>query len=130
MAAKALAGLIACAPFGAAMAGAGAAGAAGITWVLVEQNGAPFAQRATLVFAADGQISGQAPCNRFYFTNSASLPRFETGPIAATRMACPELESEEAFFEALQGMRTGEIQGNVLVLRNPTGDEMVFKASG
>lgn len=126
IAAKALAGLVACAPFGAAMAGADAAGT---PWVLVEQNDAPFAQRATLIFGADGQISGQAPCNRFFFTNSASLPRFETGPIAATRMACRELESEGAFFQALQEMQTGEIQGDVLILRNPTGGEMVFKAS-
>ena len=126
VATKALAGLIACAPVGAATAGANATGT---TWVLFEQNGAPFAQRATLIFGTDGQISGQAPCNRFNFTNSASLPGFEPGPIAATRMACPELESEDAFFETLQEMHSAELQGDVLILRNPIGDEMIFKAS-
>lgn len=44
-------------------------------------------------------------------------------------MACPELESEDAFFETLQEMRSAELQGDVLILRNPIGDEMIFKAS-
>ncbi|WP_299722961.1 META domain-containing protein [uncultured Tateyamaria sp.] len=105
-------------------------GAAGITWTLIEQNGAPFPARATLVFGEDGRVSGQAPCNRFTFTNDLPYPWFESGPVAATKMACPDLEAEGAFLKNLSAMTRvilGE-DGN-MTMANDEGGEMVFTAS-
>ncbi len=105
-------------------------GAAGFTWTLVEQNGAPFSQRATLIFGEDGQVSGQAPCNRFTFTNTLPYPWFETGPVAATKMACPDLDAEDAFFTTLGGMTRAILgEDGKMTMANDEGGEMVFKAS-
>lgn len=103
-------------------------GGAGVTWTLVEQNGAPFTARATLEFGEDGQVSGQAPCNRFSFTNGLPYPWFETGPIAATKMACPDLQAEAAFFKALSAMTRAILSEGTMTMANDEGGEMVFKA--
>lgn len=104
-------------------------GEPGSTWTLVELNGAPFAARATLSIDKDGRVSGQAPCNRFTSSNSVTASNFDTGPIAATRMACPDLEAEAVFFKALNAMNKVDVQGDTLVLRDDADGEMVFKAS-
>lgn len=104
-------------------------GASGVTWTLVEINGAPFAARATLVFGQDGQVAGQAPCNRFGFTNNLPYPWFETGPIAATKMACPDLAAENAFLANLGAMTRVVLGDDGMVMANDDGGEMVFTAS-
>ena len=104
-------------------------GEPGATWTLVELNGAPFAARATLSIAENGQVSGQAPCNRFTSSNSVTYPTFDTGPSAATRMACPDLDSEAAFFTALNAMTSADVQGDTLILCGDADGQMVFKAS-
>ncbi len=104
-------------------------GGAGSTWTLVELDGAQFAQRATLVFGEDGQVSGQAPCNGFTFTNGVPYPWFETGPIAATKMACPNLEAETTFFATLSAMTRVVIAEGRMVMANDEGGEMVFTPS-
>ncbi len=96
-------------------------------WTLIERDGTPFMARATLTIGQDGRISGQAPCNRFSTTNLASYPRFAPGPILATRMACPDLQAESAFFKTLSAMTHAEILQDTLTLRNERGAEMVFK---
>ncbi len=102
--------------------------APGQTWVLQELDGAPFAARATLVFPEAGKIAGQAPCNRYSGTQKAPYPWFETGPIVATEMACPDLDKEVRFFQALENMSLVEVSGNTLILSNDKGDQMVFAA--
>lgn len=104
-------------------------GAAGYTWTLVELNGVSFTSRATLSFGEDGQVSGQAPCNRFTFTNTLPYPWFETGPVASTRMACPDLAAEGAFFESLSAMTRVVMGENAMVMANDAGGEMVFTPS-
>ncbi|MEO9573227.1 MAG: META domain-containing protein [Tateyamaria sp.] len=104
-------------------------GGADATWILVKIGGAPFAERATLEFGEDGQVSGQAPCNRFTFTNSLPYPWFETGPIAATKMACPNLEAENTFLTSLSAMTRVVIADGQMVMANDEGGEMVFKPS-
>mgnify|MGYP001803659394 CR=1 FL=1 len=101
-------------------------GAAGVTWQLSELNGAPYSARATVVFEPGGPLSGQAACNRYSATNTVPYPWFEIGPIAATRMACPELEAETAYFNALGAMTQSEVRDDTLFLRNDDGGELVF----
>ena len=103
-------------------------GAADRVWVLESVDGAPFVARAELEFPEQGKIAGQAPCNRFFADQTAPYPWFKPGPIGATRMACPDLEAEQAFFDALGAMSLSEVAGNTLILSNDAGREMVFKA--
>lgn len=104
-------------------------GAAGVTWQLTELAGEPFDARTTLNFPEPGQITGQGPCNRYSTTMTVPYPWFEAGPIQSTKMACPDLAAETAFFQALATMTQSEILGDTLILRNDAEDELVFKAS-
>jgi len=102
--------------------------APGQTWVLQELNGAPFTARATLVFPEQGKIIGQAPCNCYSGTQKAPYPWFEAGPITATERACPDLDKEAQFFQALANLSLVDGSGNSLILSDDKGDQMVFAA--
>lgn len=95
---------------------------------LAEIDGAAFTARATIAFPEEGRAQGEAPCNGWSATQSAPYPWFELGQVLATRRACPELEAESRFFEALGVMTLAEVQGPVLILTNDAGREMVFEA--
>jgi heat shock protein HslJ len=103
-------------------------GAAGQVWELRQLDGIPFSATATITFPEAGQIAGQAPCNRYSGQQSAPYPWFEVRGVAATRMACPDLALESAFFEALAAMTLSEISGPVMILSNTEGREMLFRA--
>jgi len=107
----------------------GAYGAAERVWTLSELDGAAFSQRATLSFPEAGKIAGLAPCNTYSGAMTAPYPWFEAGQLAVTRMACPELAAESRFFSALSDMTLSEVSGDMLILSNETGREMVFTAS-
>jgi heat shock protein HslJ len=104
-------------------------GAAGATWQLTELEGQPFAATATLSFAQQGQLEGEGPCNRFSASMTVPYPWFKAGPVLSTKIACPALDAETAFFTALATMSQSEVLGDTLILRDDAGREMVFKAS-
>lgn len=104
-------------------------GAADQTWVLQEIDGHPFKASALLRFPEEGRIAGNAPCNSYNGTLSAPYPWFEVRDLNATRAACAGLEAEGFFFAALLAMTQSEVSGDVLILRNEDGHEMVFKAA-
>lgn len=59
-------------------------------WIIEEIDGAPVNEgQYRLDFGAD-RISGTAGCNRFSGPYSRSGETLTAGPLAATRMACPE----------------------------------------
>jgi heat shock protein HslJ len=91
-------------------------------------DGRAFDATATLDIGTTGRISGAGPCNTYNATQSAPYPWFEIGPIAATRRACPDLNAEQLYFESLSQMTNVEVLGDVLILRNEGGGEMVFNA--
>ncbi len=90
-------------------------------------DGAEFSARATIRFPEEGKVSGDAPCNRYSATQSVPYPWFDPGPILATKRACPALAEESVFFAALGEMTLAEVQGEVLILSNDAGREMVFE---
>lgn len=104
-------------------------GAADRVWELKEIDGKAFSERATLRFPEQGRIAGEAPCNSFGAEQSAPYPWFKTGPIVATRMACAALPAEARFLESLEAMTLAEVAGDVLILSNDAGREMVFHAT-
>lgn len=99
-------------------------------WFLSSLRGEPFPAIATLTFPEAGRIAGQAPCNRYFAPMSTPYPRFEPGPIAATRRACAELSAEGAFLTTLQRAKRAEVRGAQLILSDDTGTLMVFNADG
>ena len=99
------------------------------TWTLVEVDGAPFTSSATLQFSNDGKVSGQAPCNTYFSEQTKPYPWIGFGPIGGTRKMCPDMEKEILFFNALAEMAQAEVSGDVMMLRNDAGRQMVFKAS-
>lgn len=105
-------------------------GAAGEMWQLRSIDGAAFSASAHLTFPEPGRIAGRGPCNSFQGSQTAPYPWFETGSLAVTRAACPEREVEAAFLQALQEMTLAEVSGEVLILSNEAGREMLFTGGG
>lgn len=100
----------------------------GIDWHLVGLEGQAVTWEATL--RLDGaKVTGKAPCNRFFGTNAASLPDLSLGAIGSTKMACPDLAAEAAFFDALQAMQRAELDEGHLYLIGPEGRIMEFARS-
>ena len=95
---------------------------------LVEVDGAPFDGTATIAFPETGKVVGQAPCNRYFATQTAPYPWFALEGIGATRMACEDLPTESAFFIALEEMALSEVSGDTVILSNTDGRQMVFVA--
>lgn len=104
-------------------------GAGGKTWTLTEIDGQHFDAMATLSFPEAGKIEGRGPCNGFSGTMSVPYPWFKTGPLRATRRACPALGDETRYFTALQDMTLIEVLGDVMILKNEKGREMMFRAA-
>ena len=103
-------------------------GDSGKVWSLSEIDGAAFGALATMEFDEAGWIKGQAPCNRYSVQQKAPYPWFEVGPTMATKMACPDLAAENAFFTALSAMTLSEVGNTTLILSNDAGRTMVFKS--
>lgn len=98
-------------------------------WKLESVAGAPVTGDVTLQIGADGAVSGNASCNQYAGTNSATLPEFLLGPVAATQMLCPDMSTEMAYLAALELITRAEIQDGMLVLSSPDGAQMVFAPS-
>lgn len=101
----------------------------GSVWQLTSIGGVAFSAKATLVFPKPGQVTGQAPCNNYSAAQTAPYPWFELGPIIATKRACPDLAAEGLMMKTLQSMTISEVSGDVLVLSDDTGFEMLFQRS-
>jgi len=98
-----------------------------IEWLLVAVDGQPAPARATIDFATPGRISGQAPCNRYFATQSGDLPEVRLSDIGATRMACPDLAAEADFLAQLAEMTRAEVTGPTsLLLTGGKGRSMEF----
>jgi heat shock protein HslJ len=93
-------------------------------WVLRQVGGQPVAEVASpnqepyLFISAAGTAEGQGGCNRF---RSALKPVTDDGelqfsPMQSTRMACPELVTEQAFAQALENTQAYRITGKLLLL--------------
>lgn len=101
---------------------------AGIDWHLVGMEGQEVPWEASLRFDGD-KVSGKAPCNRYFGTNAVPLPGLGLGMMGATKMACPDLEAEAAFFETLQVMQRVELDQDHLYLIGPEGRIIEFAKS-
>lgn len=107
----------------------------GTTWKLAEMEGIPAeainagADAFTLKFdAADTLVSGRTNCNRFFGKYEKQDGKLEFGNLGMTRMACPDMQYEDAFVKMLDEVDRFEIKGAELTLFDDHKALAVFKA--
>lgn len=115
------------APAGVASAQSADPLAPGQDWRLVQLNGAEFTPLARFNIAIDNRMAGKAPCNTFVGTVEGDASSFKIGPIAATRMACDNLDAETTFFQGLESANSARLDGETLIFTGEGGLEMVFE---
>lgn len=104
---------------------AAADGLAGSEWRPLSLAGAPFPEgvEATVQFGGDGRLTGSGGCNRLAGSYVAEGGALTVGPVAATRMACPEpaMSAEAALLRALSDARGFVRDGASLTLAGEDG---------
>jgi len=112
---------------------------AGNTWVLRAWDlgeRAPAQPAVTLSFGS-GRLTGSAGCNRYSAgaTEGGTPGEFSVGPVAGTRMACPDAESavEARFLQQLGAARRFAFRAGRLSISSAPADRlpttMLFEAA-
>lgn len=91
-------------------------------WRVTQIDGKPVLAKTepTLDFAADGQVSGNGSCNRFFGGFKLTGEGLGIGPLGASMMACeePVMKQERLFHDILEGVIGFAIEANgALVLK-------------
>ena len=94
----------------------------GSEWQLRDFAGEPAAAEAWIGFK-DGSAAGQGGCNRFTGGYTEAPGELAFGPLASTRMACPEpmMRTESDFFAALDATRQAVATHLLLALFDADG---------
>lgn len=107
----------------------------GTTWKLSKMEAIPAAaidkeaDFFTLQFnAADTMVAGRTNCNRFFGKYELKGRELEFENMGMTRMACPDMQYEDAFVKMLDEVDRFEIKGSVLTLFDDHKTLAVFKA--
>ena len=74
-----------------------------------------------VAFKTGGEVIGYGGCNRFFGTYDQSGDALTFGPLASTKMACPNLQQEQDFMQALQSAREIEATHMRLILKGEDG---------
>ena len=97
----------------------------GVSWYLTQVGGSPVSlpadgkQPYMALDPTQKQATGFAGCNHFFGSYELDGSSLTFGPIGATRMACPDLETglEMSVFEALESTRNWKkSDGDLLLL--------------
>ena len=90
------------------------------SWVLEDIAGAGVVDRAraTLVFAQDDSVSGNASCNQFRGSVTVTGAALSFGRLITTRKACADavMRQEQQYLEALEQANRFEIKGSLLYI--------------
>ena len=101
-------------------------------WVLTEIVGKeiPVSGRAYMRLHKDGEkvVAGSGGCNRFSGPYTLDGNALHVGPLIATRMACPDMREERAFFTALQTADAYRLEQGTLVLSRGGAPLLRFRA--
>lgn len=104
----------------------------GTEWQLVQLNGQdvqPVEDTYTVLFGGDGRVSGVGACNRIMGTYQLGESRaVSISQLASTRMACPGMEREQDYMEALTAATHYEMDGPMLMLLSDGELRAVFQA--
>lgn len=100
-----------------------AAALEGTEWRLADIGGQPSPGGAEstrhpgFTLIAEGRkVQGLAGCNRMNGTYQLDGQKLKFGPLATTRMACPDMQTETAFLNALEATTRYEVSGSSLTL--------------
>lgn len=104
--------------------GSGTSGIEGIRWYLTEVSSSPVSPMAgdkqphMMLDPEENQATGFAGCNHFFGSYELDGSSLTFGPLGATRMACPDLETglETSVFEALENTREWKKADGALLL--------------
>ena len=100
----------------------------GTTWKLAKMEAIP-ADFFTLEFnAADTMVAGRTNCYRFFGKYELKCKELELKNLGMTRMACPDMQYEDAFVKMLDEVDRFEIKGAELTLFDDHKALAVFKA--
>ena len=105
----------------------------GTEWQLIQLGGEtiqPQEGSFTVTLSADnGQITGVGACNRLSGPYKSDEKRsLKIGPLASTRMACPDLKREQAFIQALESATHYDMDGPMLLILSNGELRAVFQA--
>ena len=98
----------------------------GAQWTVADIEGAtvPKDSASTLLFGADGRLSGRAPCNGFGASYELKGEDLAFSELSTTRMQCPPvvMQREQRFLAVLGEVRRFERRaGDTLILRTEDG---------
>ena len=105
----------------------------GTEWQLLQRGGrsvkadpGPY----TLTLDAEGnRLSGVGACNRLMGSYSTGERRaLKIGPLASTKMACPNLDQEQQFLRAIESTTHYDMDGPMLLLLSNGELRAVFQA--
>lgn len=105
----------------------------GTEWQLIQLGGQtiqPRDGRFTVTFLAESsRLTGTGDCNRLNGTFETDAKRtLRIGPVASTRMACPDMAREQAFIRALEQTTHYDMDGPMLLLLADGELRAVFQA--
>jgi heat shock protein HslJ len=93
---------------------------AGSEWLLEDLGGLEVTDtiQATLTFPEAGKVAGNGSCNRFFGPSEVSGDSIKLGPLASTRMMCPEpvMNQETKYINALQAAERFEWKAPYLLI--------------
>jgi len=97
-----------------------------IAWILVRLGDQPVRPNGRKLMqlrlvSGDKEAQGQATCNTFRARFELDEAGLRFGPLAVTRMACPDLEIEKRYLEAIQQTSRWSIEGDRLLLSDASG---------
>jgi heat shock protein HslJ len=96
-------------------------------WLLEDMGGLGTADgvETSLELTADGQLRGNAGCNRFSGSYTLEEGRLVVGPVAATKKMCPAevMGQEQRFLRALGEIEKVSVMDDMLVLSLRGSDE-------
>lgn len=118
----------------AAIGNSASSGLIGIEWVVQAIDGKAVVEgsRATLRFAPEAGVSGNASCNRFRAEFAASGDALTVSRAVTTRMACADalMQQEARFLGVLADVRRYAIAADgTLTLRTDAGATIVARRS-
>lgn len=85
----------------------------------------PTQSEQFVAFKTGGEVIGHGGCNRFFGTYDQTGDELKFGPLASTKMACPNLDEEQAFMTALQSARQIEATHLRLIMRGEDGSPVL-----
>jgi heat shock protein HslJ len=105
----------------------GAGWLVGTSWRLEDFPGTAVLDSVapTLEFPSEGEVAGNASCNRFTGPVTVAGASITFGPLAVTRMACPGavMSQESAYLEALAKAERFRVEGPFLYIYRAGRDE-------